>query len=237
MVLPLHDDNPTSTRPYVTVGIIIACALMYVGQHLLLSPAGAQQVAYALGVIPAVLTGREVLPPEIALLPPPATVFTSMFLHGGFWHLAGNMWFLWIFGNNIEDAMGHVRFIVFYLACGMAAVFAQVLPNPVSIVPMVGASGAISGVLGAYMLLYPRARVLLGLPIGFLIVQIGRFPAVWVLASWFGLQLVMALASGPEIPGDTQGRIAFGAHIGGFVAGLLLVTIFKRRGVPLWRQH
>jgi len=160
-----------------------------------------------------------------------------MFLHGGFWHLAGNMWFLWIFGNNIEDAMGHVRFIVFYLACGMAAVFAQVLPNPVSIVPMVGASGAISGVLGAYMLLYPRARVLLGLPIGFLIVQIGRFPAVWVLASWFGLQLVMALASGPEIPGDTQGRIAFGAHIGGFVAGLLLVTIFKRRGVPLWRQH
>jgi len=237
MVLPLHDDNPTSTRPYVTVGIIIACALMYVGQHLLLSPAGAQQVAYALGVIPAVLTGREVLPPEIALLPPPATVFTSMFLHGGFWHLAGNMWFLWIFGNNIEDAMGHVRFIVFYLACGMAAVFAQVLPNPVSIVPMVGASGAISGVLGAYMLLYPRARVLLGLPIGFLIVQIGRFPAVWVLASWFGLQLVMALASGPEIPGDTQGRIAFGAHIGGFVAGLLLVTIFKRRGVPLWRPY
>jgi len=237
MVLPLHDDNPTSTRPYVTVGIILACALMYVGQHLLLSAAGGQQVAYALGVIPAVLTGREVLPPEIALLPPPATVFTSMFLHGGFWHLAGNMWFLWIFGNNVEDAMGHVRFVVFYLVCGVAAVFAQVLPNPGSIVPMVGASGAISGVLGAYMLLYPRARVLLGLPIGFLIVQIGRFPAVWVLASWFGLQLVMALASGPEIPGDTQGRIAFGAHIGGFVAGLLLVTIFKRRGVPLWRQH
>ena len=237
MVLPLHDDNPTSTRPYVTVGIILACALMYVGQHLLLSAAGGQQVAYALGVIPAVLTGREVLPPEIALLPPPATVFTSMFLHGGFWHLAGNMWFLWIFGNNIEDAVGHVRFVVFYLACGVAAVFAQVLPNPGSIVPMVGASGAISGVLGAYMLLYPRARVLLGLPVGFLIVQIGRFPAVWVLASWFGLQLVMALASGPEIPGDTQGRIAFGAHIGGFVAGLLLVTIFKRRGVPLWRQH
>ena len=237
MVLPLHDDNPTSTRPYVTVGIILACALMYVGQHLLLSAAGGQQVAYALGVIPAVLTGREVLPPEIALLPPPATVFTSMFLHGGFWHLAGNMWFLWIFGNNVEDAMGHVRFVVFYLVCGVAAVFAQVLPNPGSIVPMVGASGAISGVLGAYMLLYPRARVLLGLPVGFLIVQIGRFPAVWVLASWFGLQLVMALASGPEIPGDTQGRIAFGAHIGGFVAGLLLVTIFKRRGVPLWRQH
>jgi len=237
MVLPLHDDNPTSTRPYVTVGIIITCALLYVGQHLLLSPAGAQQVAYALGVIPAVLTGREILPPEIALLPPLATVFSSMFLHGGFWHLAGNMWFLWIFGNNIEDAMGHTRFIVFYLACGVAAVFAQVLPNPASIAPMIGASGAISGVLGAYMLLYPRARVLLGLPVGFLIVQLGRFPAVWVLAAWFGLQLVMALTSGPEIPGQVEGRIAFGAHIGGFVAGLLLVTLLKRRDVPLWRQY
>ena len=140
-------------------------------------------VAYALGVIPAVLTGREVLSRSVALLPAPATVLTSMFLHGGFWHLAGNMLYLWIFGNNIEDAMGHVRFFVFYVLCGVAAVFAQVLPNPGSIVPMIGASGAISGVLGAYMLLYPRARVLLGLPIGFLIVQLGRFPAVWVLAS------------------------------------------------------
>jgi membrane associated rhomboid family serine protease len=237
MVLPLHDDNPTTIRPYLTVGIIVACALVYVVQHLLLSPVGAQQVAYALGVIPAVLTGRELMPPGIALLPAPATVFSSMFLHGGFWHLAGNMWFLWIFGNNVEDAMGHVRFIFFYVLCGLAAVVAQVLPNPGSIVPMVGASGAISGVLGAYMLLYPRARVLLGLPVGFLIVQIGRFPAVWVLASWFALQLVMAIASGAEVPGQTEGRIAFGAHIGGFVAGVLLVTIFKRRGVPLWRQH
>ncbi len=236
MVLPLHDDNPTTTKPYVTVGIIVACTLVYVWQHLLMSPMGAQRAAYMLGVIPAVLTGRELMPAEIALLPAPATILTSMFLHGGFLHLAGNMLYLWIFGNNIEDAMGHTRFFIFYVLCGIAAVFAQVLPNPGSIVPMIGASGAISGVLGAYMLLYPRARVLLGLPIGFLIVQLGRFPAMWVLLAWFGMQLVMGGLSLTR-PAGTEGGIAFGAHIGGFVAGLLLVTLFKRRGVPLWRQH
>ena len=237
MVLPLHDDNPSSTKPYVTVGILIACTLVYVWQHVLLSKAGAQQAAYALGVIPAVLTGREVAPAGIDWLPAAATVFTSMFMHGGFWHLAGNMLYLWIFGNNVEDAMGHARFFIFYVLCGVAAVFAQVLPNPGSINPMVGASGAISGVLGAYMLLYPRARVLLGLPLGFLIVELGRFPAVWVLAIWFLMQLFMGGLSLTHPPGTEGGGIAFGAHAGGFVAGLLLVTLFKRRGVPLWRQH
>ena len=177
------------------------------------------------------------MPQEIAFLPAPATILTSMFLHGGFLHLAGNMLYLWIFGNNIEDAMGHVRFVIFYLLCGVAAVFAQVLPNPGSILPMIGASGAISGVLGAYMLLYPRARVLLGLPIGFLIVQLGRFPAIWVLLAWFGMQLLMGGLSLTRPPGAGEGGIAFGAHVGGFVAGLLLVTILKRRDVPLWRQY
>jgi membrane associated rhomboid family serine protease len=220
----------------VTVGVIAACVLVYLVQHLLLSSV-APQLAYALGVIPAVLTGQEALPEALALLPAPATVFTSMFLHAGFLHLAGNMWFLWIFGNNVEDAMGHGRFLIFYVLCGLVAVFSQVLPNPGSMVPMVGASGAISGVLGAYMLLYPRARVLLGLPVGFLIIQLGRFLAVWVLAAWFVLQLVMGGISASDIPGRTEGRIAFGAHIGGFVAGVLLVTLFKRRGVPLWRRY
>jgi membrane associated rhomboid family serine protease len=237
MVLPLHDDNPSSSRPYVTIGVIIACVLVYVVHHLLLPQAATEQLVYSLGVIPGVLTGREAMPPELALLPATATIFTSMFLHAGFWHMAGNMWFLWIFGNNVEDAMGHVRFTLFYVLCGVAAVFSQVLPNPGSIVPMVGASGAISGVLGAYMLLFPRARVLLGLPVGFVIIQLGRWPAVWVLAAWFALQLVMGSLSAAQIPGRTEGGIAFGAHIGGFVAGLLLVALFKRRGVPLWRRH
>jgi membrane associated rhomboid family serine protease len=133
--------------------------------------------------------------------------------------------------------MGHGRFLLFYVLCGVAAVFAQVLPNPGSIIPMVGASGAISGVLGAYMLLFPRARVLLGLPLGFVIVQLGRFPAIWVLAAWFGMQLVMGVLSAARAAGETQGGIAFGAHIGGFIAGLLLVAVFKKRSVPLWRRH
>jgi membrane associated rhomboid family serine protease len=237
VVIPLHDDNPTTTKPYVTVGILIACVLLYVWQHLLLSDTGARQAAYALGLVPAVLTGREVLPPGIAVIPAWATIMTSMFMHGGFWHMAGNMLYLWIFGNNIEDAMGHVRFLIFYVICGAAAVLAQVWPNPASEIPMVGASGAISGVLGAYMLLFPKARVLLGLPLGFLIAELGRFRAIWVLAVWFAMQLIMGTIAAAQSAGASEGGIAFGAHIGGFVAGCALVTIFKRRGVPLWRRY
>ncbi|MEO8061735.1 MAG: rhomboid family intramembrane serine protease [Pseudomonadota bacterium] len=237
MVIPLHDDNPSATKARVTAGIIIICTVVYVVQHLLLPAAGAQQVAYAFGLVPAVLTGREYLPEEMHFIPPAASALTSMFLHGGFWHLAGNMLYLWVFGNNIEDAMGHVRYILFYLLCGIAAVAAQVMLNPASEIPMVGASGAISGVLGAYMLLYPRARVLLGLPLGFLIVQIGRYPAIWVLAAWFLMQLVLGMIAAPQVPGDSEGGIAFGAHLGGFIAGLVLVTVFKRRAVPLWRRY
>jgi rhomboid family protein len=237
VVIPLHDDNPTTTKPRVTVGIMMACALVYVVQHLLLTDVGSQQALYAYGLVPAVLTGREMLPPEIASIPPWASVLTSMFMHGGFWHLAGNMLYLWIFGNNLEDSMGHTRFFLFYVLCGTAAVFAQVLPNPGSIVPMVGASGAISGVLGGYLVLFPRARVLLGLPLGFIIVGIGRFPAIWVLAAWFVMQLVMGGLAAMQPPGESQGGIAFGAHIGGFIAGCALVAFFKRRNVPLWRRY
>ena len=237
MVIPLHDDNPTTTRPIVTVGVMVACVLVYIAQHVLVSDAVTTRAAYAFGVVPAVLSGREALPDELYVIPAWGTVLTSMFMHGGFWHLAGNMLYLWIFGNNIEDAMGHGRFLAFYLLCGVAAVVAQVLPNPGSIIPMVGASGAISGVLGAYMLLFPRARVLLGLPLGFVLVQLGRVPAIWVLAAWFAMQLVMGLITAARATGETQGGIAFGAHIGGFIAGLVLVAIFKKRSVPLWRRH
>jgi membrane associated rhomboid family serine protease len=237
MVIPLHDDNPTTTKPYVTVGILITCLLVYVWQHLFLSRPDAEDAAYIFGLVPALLTEAKDLGPGIEVIPPWATIFTSMFMHGGFWHLAGNMLYLWIFGNNIEDAMGHARFFVFYLLCGVAAVIAQVLPNPSSEIPMVGASGAISGVLGAYMLLFPRARVLLGVPLGFLIVQLGRFPAILVLAAWFVMQLVMGAMNAARDPDATQGGIAFGAHIGGFIAGMALVAFFKHRHVPLWRRH
>jgi membrane associated rhomboid family serine protease len=236
LVIPLHDDNPTTTKPYVTVGIMIACTLAYVLHHLLLTDFGTLRVTLAFGVIPASLAG-QVDASEVSPVPPYVTVLTSMFMHGGFWHLAGNMLYLWIFGNNIEDAMGRIRYVVFYLLCGVAAVAAQVLPNPGSTVPMVGASGAISGVLGAYLVLYPRARVLLGIPAGFLIITIGRFPAKWVLLSWFVMQLVFGALASLRSAGGASGGIAFGAHIGGFVAGVLLIAIFKRRDVPLWRAH
>jgi membrane associated rhomboid family serine protease len=236
VVIPLDDDNPTTTRPYATAGILIACVLVYAWQHLLLSALGTQQAIFDFGMVPATVAGGPLLPSG-AVIPPWATIFTSMFMHLGFWHLAGNLLFLWIFGNNVEEAMGHLRFLIFYVTCGIVAAFSQVLPNPGSIIPIVGASGAISGVLGAYMLLFPRARVLLGLPLGFLNLEFGRFPAIWVLATWFALQLLFVAIAAARTVGESQGGIAFGAHIAGFIAGCALVTIFKRRHVPLWRRY
>lgn len=140
-------------------------------------------------------------------------------------HLIGNMLYLWIFGNNIEDALGHARFLAFYLLCGVAAALAQAVPDPHSEIPMIGASGAISGVLGAYLLLYPHARVLVVIPLGFYL-QTVRLKAGWVLGFWFVMQLFSSLASA-----DQQGGVAFGAHLGGFIAGLALLPLFKRRAV------
>ncbi|HJY42647.1 MAG TPA: rhomboid family intramembrane serine protease, partial [Steroidobacteraceae bacterium] len=203
-MIPLRDDNPSSIAPVVTIGLIVACVLMFLWE--LSFGASSQRVIYALGVVPASLLGRGDLPAELAWVPPWATVFTSMFMHGGWMHLIGNMLYLWIFGDNVEDSMGHGRFVVFYLLCGIAAVLAQALPDPNSTVPMVGASGAISGVLGAYLLLYPHARVLVVIPLGF-ILQTMRVPAGIVLLLWFGLQLLsnaMAQAG--------QGGVAFRAH-------------------------
>lgn len=231
MVLPLHDDNPTRSLPVVTITFIAVCVAVFVWQFSL-GPAGTERVIYALGVIPAVLLGYKDLPPDLALIPPTASAFTSMFLHGGLLHLLGNMLYLWVFGNNVEDAMGRGRFIAFYLICGIVAVLAQALPAPHSTVPMVGASGAISGVLGAYMLLFPHARVLLGLPLGFFIFRIGRFPAVWVLAAWFLMQLVMNHLS---IASEADGGVAFRAHIGGFIAGVVLIPLFKHRNIRMWQ--
>jgi membrane associated rhomboid family serine protease len=226
-MIPLRDENAAAHAPVVTRTIVVACVLVYLWQ-LTLGPQGGQAIVYSLGAIPAVLLGRESLPTELAIVAPPVTIFTSMFMHGGFMHLLGNMLYLWIFGDNVEDSMGRIRFAVFYLLCGIAAVFAQALPEPDSTIPMIGASGAISGVLGAYLLLFPRARVLVGIPLGF-VLQTLRLPAGVVLALWFGLQLLSNVLGGAG-----SGGVAFRAHIGGFVAGLLLIPLFKRRGVRLW---
>jgi membrane associated rhomboid family serine protease len=150
-------------------------------------------------------------------------VFSSMFLHGGWMHLLGNMWFLWLFGNNIEDSMGRVRYLVFYLLCGVAAALAQVIVTPDSAIPMVGASGAISGVMGAYLILYPRVRVYAIVPIGFIPLSIA-LPAWTMLLYWFGMQFLGGLVRSSS----EQGGVAFWAHAGGFLAGIVLVKIFAR---------
>jgi membrane associated rhomboid family serine protease len=219
-VIPLRDENPVSVTPWVTWALLATCVLVFLWQ-LSLGATGFNRAIFALGVIPAALFGHAQLPPEIALVPPVATVFTSMFLHAGWMHLGGNMLYLWIFGDNIEDRMGGARFLVFYLACGVAAVFAQALPASEARVPMIGASGAISGVLGAYLLLFPHARVLVLIPFGF-ILKVVRLPAVWVLGLWFAIQLVSSLMAPPE----QGGGVAFRAHLGGFVAGLALAPLF-----------
>lgn len=229
-MIPLKDDNPSRITPLVTYALIGACVLVFLWQFSLGSERGTAAV-YALGVIPAVLLRDLQLPPDIALVGPWASVFTSMFLHGGFMHLLGNMLYLWIFADNVEDSMGHARFVIFYLLCGVAAVFAQALPDPNSQVPMIGASGAISGVLGAYMLLFPHARVLVAIPLGF-VLQTARLPAIWVLLLWFGLQLLSNLMSGAAV-----GGVAFRAHIGGFLAGMALIPLFKHRDVRLWHPR
>lgn len=226
-MIPLKDDNPSQITPIVSYALIGLCALVFLWQ-VTLGPDRGQAAVYALGVIPAVLLGDAELPPDIAIVGPWTSVFTSMFLHGGWLHLIGNMLYLWIFGDNVEDSMGHGRFIAFYLLCGMAAVFAQALPDPSSQVPMIGASGAISGVLGAYLLLFPHARVLVLIPIGF-IMHSTRLPAMWVLLLWFGIQLLSNL-----VQGGAGGGVAFRAHIGGFLAGALLIPLFKHRNVRLF---
>lgn len=226
-MIPLRDDNPTKIRPVVTVTIIVAATLVFLWQ-LSLGAKGFEAAVVALGVIPATLLGTESLPPSLYIVPPTVTLFTSMFLHGGFMHLAGNMLYLWIFGNNVEDAMGHVRFVIFYILSGLAAAFAQALPNPDSTIPMIGASGAISGVLGAYLLLYPRARVLVLIPLG-AFSRIVYVPAMFVLGFWFVLQLISSALADPG-----QGGVAFGAHVGGFVAGMVLIPLFKHRDVRLF---
>ena len=226
-MIPLRDDNPTSITPFVTYALIAACILVFLWQ-MSLGEKGFEAAVLALGVIPAALLGDARLPPELYLVPPVATVFSSMFLHGGFMHLAGNMLYLWIFGNNVEDSMGHTRFVIFYLLCGVAAVLAQALPNPGSTIPMIGASGAISGVLGAYLLLFPRAHVLVLIPLG-VFTRLIHLPAMFVLGFWFVLQLInSALVEGG------QGGVAWGAHIGGFVAGMILIPVFKYRHVRLF---
>jgi membrane associated rhomboid family serine protease len=231
-MLPYHDENATRRTAVITLAIIAANVVSW----LVVQGAGADlplaKSVCNLGLIPGELTGalgpgaQFPMGEGLVCVTDPGRQFshviTSMFLHGSWMHLIGNMWFLWLFGNNVEDAMTRPRFVVFYLLCGLAAALLQVVIEPNSIVPMVGASGAISGVMGAYLLLYPRVRVFTMVPIGFFITSVA-LPAWAMLIYWMVLQLAGGFV---RIAGKPGGGVAFWAHIGGFVAGVVLVKLF-----------
>jgi membrane associated rhomboid family serine protease len=229
-MIPLRDDIPTDTFPFVTILLIAGnCAVFFL--QISLDPAVSAGMVASLGVIPSAITGAMDRPvsPVIA---PELTLVTSMFLHGGLFHLGGNMVFLWIFGNNIEDATGHLRFLLFYLLSGLAAAGAHILVHPASRIPMIGASGAVSGVLGAYFLLYPRARVMTLMIFGFFI-QTVMLPAAIFLGLWFLLQTLSAWSN---IAG-TKGGVAWFAHLGGFLFGMPLVLALKKKKVRVWSRR
>jgi len=234
-VFPYHDENQTQRTPIVTIALIALTSVTW----LLVQGAGAplrlMESVCELGLIPGELTLS--VPPGtpfpmgdgIGCLTDPgrqlSNVLTSMFLHGSWMHLLGNMWFLWLFGNNIEDSMTRPRFVAFYLLSGLAAALAQVMADPASEVPMVGASGAISGVMGAYLVLFPRVRVYTMVPLGFFL-QSMALPAWVMLIYWAFLQFVGGVTS---VVAGQMGGVAFWAHLGGFVAGVVLVKVFERR--------
>jgi len=225
-LIPLRDINPTERFAVVTLILIIFNVIVFIYELALGNVAG-EAFANAFALVPANLLTHA--PRTDQTIPAVATLFTSMFLHGGLLHLAGNMLYLWIFGNNVEDAMGKIRFVIFYLFCGVAAAYAHALANRDSMIPMLGASGAISGVLGAYLLLYPRARVVTLVFFGFYIRTV-EISAMVVLGCWFVLQFLNAL-----IESRSRGGVAWYAHFADFIAGIFLIGLFKRRDVPFWR--
>ena len=225
-ILPLADNNPLRhiKGAFVTWGIIGVCGFVFLYQ-LGLNERAMIDFVHAFGAIPALIFGEAHLPPEIAEVPAWATLFSSMFLHGGFMHLAGNMLFLWVFGDNVEDAFGHGRYLVFYGVCGVLAALAHGVTDTNSEIPMIGASGAISGVIGAYLVLHPKTPI--KTLIGVFIVEL---PAGIVLGIWIAFQFSSAFTAAGGVGGD----VAWWAHIGGLVAGLALVVPMRRKGVTLF---
>jgi membrane associated rhomboid family serine protease len=222
-MIPLKDNVPTRIKPIITTSIIFVNILIFFWQRFSLTSVESSNIYKYYGLVPhdffMAFTGKyELLPYNIL------TVFTSMFLHGGFIHLGGNMLYLWIFGNNIEDSMGHGRFIFFYVCSGIAAALFQLLYDPSSVVPMIGASGAVSGILGAYLLLFPHASIKTLIFI-FIFIKVVELPAVVLLTIWFFIQLLFSQGEG----------VAWYAHIGGFIFGLLTIKLFTMKSAT--RRH
>jgi membrane associated rhomboid family serine protease len=228
--LPLYDDNPTQRNPIISRALIILCGIVFFWQFSL-DDDYEHVIALAFGFVPARFFGTVGLDKAIDFIPAWMSLASHAFLHGGWMHLLGNMLFLWIFGNNVEDAMGRGRFVAFYLLCGAAAALVQGFVDPKSTIPMIGASGAIAGISGAYLLLYPRANVVVLMVI---IIYFRRInvPAVVVLLVWFTVQLWSALHSS-----TSGGGVAFWAHVGGFITGLVLIPFFKSPDVQFFAQQ
>ena len=220
-MIPLRDNLPTRHLPILTILLISLNAFVFLKAFLLGPLAGQRFISYY-GLIPCGLTGHCVIVGRA--FSPEITLITSMFVHAGFFHLAGNMLYLWIFGNNVEDAMGKVRFAIFYLVCGVGSASIQMLVNPASRLPMVGASGAISGILGAYLVLFPHARILTLVPLGILF-PVFEIRAVFVIGFWIIVQILNGLLTFSF----EGGGVAWFAHIGGFAVGFILVPFFRRR--------
>jgi membrane associated rhomboid family serine protease len=227
MFIPLSDGNPLDhiSRQYVTLLLIAANCLIWIalGTPAFFSQEAVRATVYSYGFIPAVANGFEVLPLELQRIPENATYLSYSFFHGDFMHLAGNMLFVWVFGDNVEDAMGHLKFLFFYLACAAAGAIAHSMVAPDSPVPLIGASGAVAGIIAAYLLLHPKVRVW--------VLALGRIPlkipAFIVLGAWIVFQIY-------QFTTDTESEVSWAAHVGGIVAGLILVIFLKRKSVQLF---
>jgi len=221
-MIPLKDDNPTSSKPIVSYGIVFFCAIIFLAQ-LGLNEIELREFTYSYGLIPSVLMGVDQLPDNLNKISPIGTIFTSMFMHGSWMHLIGNMLYLWIFADNIEDDLGSLNFVIFYFVSGIGAAMSQVFIDINSQIPMIGASGAIGGVLGAYLINYPNARVLVLIPFGFFS-QLLKIRALYVLGFWFVLQFINSFLSS-----SSGGGVAYAAHIGGFISGVILILFFNKK--------
>jgi membrane associated rhomboid family serine protease len=230
MFIPVYDDNPLrSIRwPLVTYALVLANLMLFGWQSSGLD----QRVVASFGIVPAELFAVKIFggaargPNDAIAVPEGLTLLSYMFFHGDFWHITGNMLFLWVFGDNVEDAMGHARFLLFYLCCGIFAALFYAFVLKASAAPLIGASGAVAGVIAAYMILYPRVLVWI---LAFRFIPL-HIPALWAIGAWIGTQLVMALL-------PSQGPVAWWAHIGGLIAGAVLVVFLRRPGVPLFRRE
>ena len=234
MIIPIGDEIERTATPFqfATIAMLAICIAVW-GWEVNLPIEEVEGAFYSFGLVPAFLFGFRVPPPELAIIPPALTIITSMFMHGGWSHIIGNMVYLWVFGSSLEEACGHVRFVIFYILCGVGAAIGQALVDPGGTLPMIGASGAISGLLAAYMLVYPFNKVtVLIMLIGFFKV---RLPAMAVIGLWIAYQMyaMFAAAAAPE---PEIGGVAWTAHVGGFATGAVLIFVLRRPGVKMMQE-